>query len=232
MRPWPDFSPGVVTFFVGRFRPLRISWVVVGTAANGTGTPLAAPREIRQGLADVPSAVEGFGSRPRYAERMESRPVLALDVDGVISLFGFEEPLEEVPGRFHLIDGMAHCIPEGVGDRLRRLASHYEIIWATGWEDRANDRLPEILGLPGKLPFLTFAGNARFGTAHWKIAAIDSYAGDRPLAWVDDCLDETCETWARERSAPTLLVPTDSDRGLEDAHVGALLDWARSVYTP
>ena len=163
---------------------------------------------------------------------MESRPVLALDVDGVISLFGFEEPLEEVPGQFHLIDGMAHCIPDGIGDRLRRLTPHYEIIWATGWEDRANDRLPEILGLPGKLPFLTFAGNARFGTAHWKIAAIDSYAGDRPLAWVDDCLDETCETWARERSAPTLLVPTDSDRGLEDAHVGALLDWARSVYTP
>ena len=126
----------------------------------------------------------------------DERPILALDVDGVISLFGFEGPLAEAPGRFHLIDGMAHCIPEGIGERLGRLADHYEIVWATGWEDRANDRLPEILGLPGELPFLTFDGNARFGSAHWKIEAIDRYAGERPLAWVDDCIDETCQAWA------------------------------------
>jgi len=159
------------------------------------------------------------------------RPILALDVDGVVSLFGFEGPLDQAPGRFHLIDGMAHCIPDGIGERLRRLSEHYDVIWATGWEDRANDRLPEILGLPGELPFLTFGGNARFGTAHWKIDAIDGYAGDRPLAWVDDCLDETCHAWATDREAPTLLVPTEPNRGLEEAHLGALLDWVRAGYT-
>ena len=158
------------------------------------------------------------------------RPLLALDVDGVISLFGFNGPLDQVPGRFHLIDGMAHCIPDGIADRLRRLGERYDVFWATGWEDRANDRLPEILGLPGELPFLTFGGNARFGTAHWKIDAIDRYAGDRPLAWVDDCLDETCHAWASERPAPTLLVPTEPDRGLEEAHVDALLDWVTAGY--
>jgi HAD domain in Swiss Army Knife RNA repair proteins len=161
----------------------------------------------------------------------DERPILALDVDGVISLFGFQGPLDEVPGRFHLIDGMAHCIPEGIGERLARLANQYELIWATGWEDRANDRLPEILGLPGELPFLTFDGNARFGSAHWKIAAIDRHAGDRPLAWVDDCIDETCQAWAVGRSAPTLLVPTEPDRGLTDDHVDALLGWVQAGYT-
>jgi HAD domain in Swiss Army Knife RNA repair proteins len=167
-----------------------------------------------------------------YAEDVDDqRPILALDVDGVISLFGFERPPAESPGRFHLIDGMAHCIPDGIGERLSRIANHYEIIWATGWEDRANDRLPEILGLPGELPFLTFDGRASFGSAHWKIAAIDAYAGERPLAWVDDCIDETCQAWAVERSAPTLLVPTESDRGLTDAHVDALLRWVRAGYT-
>ena len=94
---------------------------------------------------------------------------------------------------------MAHCIPDEVGERLRRLAEHYEIVWATGWEERANDHLPEILGLPEELPFLTFDGSARFGSAHWKIEAIDDYAGDRPLAWVDDCLDESCHDWAAAR---------------------------------
>src|SRR4051794_13060147 len=171
-------------------------------------------------------------SRARYAEGVDGeRPILALDVDGVISLFGFDGPLDSAPGRFHLVGGMAHCIDDGVRDRLRQLGEHYEIIWATGREDRANDRLPEILGLPGELPFLTFDGNARFGTAHWKIAAIDAYAAERPLAWVDDCLDETCHSWAAERSAPTLLVATESHRGLEDAHVEALLGWVRAGYT-
>jgi len=161
----------------------------------------------------------------------DQRPILALDVDGVISLFGFEGSLAEVPGRVHLIDGMAHCIPNGIGERLGRLADHYEMVWATGWEDRANDHLPEILGLSGELPFLTFDGNARFGSAHWKIAAIDRYAGERPLAWVDDCIDETCQAWAVERSAPTLLVSTEPDRGLTDSHVDALLSWVRAGYT-
>jgi hypothetical protein len=161
----------------------------------------------------------------------DQRPILALDVDGVISLFGFEGPLEQAPGRFHLIDGMAHCITHGISERLSRLADHYEIIWATGWEDRANDWLPEILGLPGELPFLTFDGSARFGSAHWKIEAIDTYARDRPLAWIDDCIDETCEAWAAERAAPTLLVSTDSHSGLTETHLEKLLDWVRAGYT-
>jgi hypothetical protein len=52
------------------------------------------------------------------------RPVLAVDVDGVVSLFGFEGPAEQMPGRLHLIDGVPHCIPDEVGSRLRRLAEH------------------------------------------------------------------------------------------------------------
>ena len=154
------------------------------------------------------------------------RPVLAVDVDGVISVFGWDGPLDNAPGRFHLIDGIAHCIPDAVGDRLRRLAQHYELIWATGWEDRANDHLPGILGLEGQLPYLSFGGRARFGTAHWKLASIDAYAADRPAAWVDDSIDEQCEWWAEQREAPTLLVKTNSATGLLEAHVEQLLDWA------
>jgi hypothetical protein len=162
------------------------------------------------------------------------RPVLAVDVDGVVSLFGFEGSIDQLPGRFHLIDGVAHCIPDEVGDRLRRLSEHYDLVWATGWEDRANDTLITILGLPGELPYLTFGGDARFGSSHWKLDAIDEYARTRPLAWIDDCLDESCHRWAedRERFAPTLLVPVDSDKGLEEAHVDALIDWARNGHAP
>jgi hypothetical protein len=161
----------------------------------------------------------------------EERPVLALDVDGVISLFGFDGPLEEVPGRFHLIDGIAHCISEAAGPLLARLGEVYELVWATGWEARANDHLPLILGLPGELPYLRFDGRARFGTAHWKLEALDEYAGDRPLAWIDDSFDDSCYEWGDERTAPTLLVPTASDVGITDAHAEALLAWAREGYS-
>jgi hypothetical protein len=158
-------------------------------------------------------------------------PVLAVDVDGVISLFGFEGPLDQVGGRFHLIDGVAHCISDIAGTQLRRLAEVYELIWATGWEDRANDHLPLMLGLAGELPCLRFDGRARFGTAHWKLDAIGEYAGDRPLAWLDDSLDDSCYTWAEQRSSPTLLVPTQSDIGITPTHTERLLRWAREGYT-
>ncbi len=164
-------------------------------------------------------------------------PILAVDVDGVISLFGFEQSddvrqmKENAPGEYHLIDGILHCISLPTGERLNRLANSYELIWATGWEDRANDHLPNILGVP-ELPYLTFDGRARFGTAHWKLEALEEYAGNRPLAWLDDSLDNSCYEWAERRSAPTLLVPTESSVGLEEIHVEALEAWVRDGFTP
>jgi HAD domain in Swiss Army Knife RNA repair proteins len=159
-----------------------------------------------------------------------SRPILFVDVDGVISLFGFAPGAAEMPGPLHWIDGIAHFIPEDVGERLVRLAASFELVWATGWEERANEHLPYILGLPFReLPFLTFDGRAVFGSAHWKVDAIAEYAGDRPAAWIDDNIDEECVAWAEGRSAATLIVHTDSAVGLTDEHVEELLRWAEGL---
>jgi hypothetical protein len=157
-----------------------------------------------------------------------SRPILAVDVDGVISLFGFDDPPDRSAAKFELIDGMVHCISLAAGDRLRRLAEHYEMVWATGWEDKANYYLPNLLGIP-ELPHLTFDGAARFGSAHWKLGPLDAYGQGRALAWVDDNFDESCYEWARGRPEPTLLVPTESHLGLEEAHTEALSAWARGL---
>jgi len=157
------------------------------------------------------------------------KPVLFVDVDGVISLFGFA-PEGGVPYPFHWVDGIAHCISTDCGARLRRLEERFELVWATGWEEKANEYLPLILELPFKeLPSLTFDGTAVFGSAHWKLGAIDEYAGDRPAAWIDDNLDERCEQWAVQRQAPTLLVKTESATGMSDEHVERLLRWADEV---
>jgi hypothetical protein len=157
-----------------------------------------------------------------------NRPILFVDVDGVISVFGFPHD-GPAPGRFYSVDGLPHCISHGSGERLLRLAETFELVWATGWEERANEHLPHLLGLGRELPTLSFDEAPQWGTAHWKLSAIEHYAGDRPAAWIDDSFDDSCREWASARSAPTLLVRTEPAIGMKDAHVTQLEDWAAAV---
>ena len=161
-------------------------------------------------------------------DERHNRPILFVDVDGVISLFGFER-FQEPPGSFHMVDGILHCIGASAASRLARLARVYELVWATGWEEKANEYLVHLLELEGDLPVLSFDGRAVFGSAHWKLEAIEEFAADRPAAWIDDNLDDECRAWAERRAAPTLLVPTRSEVGLTDALVDTLIDWSREV---
>ena len=157
---------------------------------------------------------------------MTSKPLLAVDIDGVISLFGFEERPELT--QIQLVDGIPHCISLPTGDRLLRLSERFELVWASGWEDKANFYLPQLLGLP-ELPHISFDVAARSGGAHWKLAAVETYAGERPTAWIDDNFDPSCYEWAERRPAPTVLVPTEPHLGLEEGHVEALNAWAHSL---
>ncbi len=166
-------------------------------------------------------------------------PLLLVDVDGVVSLFGFP-PHAPPAGSFHSIDGIPHFLSAAAARHLLALGEIFELVWCSGWEERANEYLPGLLGLPAELPFLRFApsvravsgvsggGASRATRGHWKLDAIDAYAGARPLAWIDDCLDDACFAWATTRSAPTLLVQTQAAVGITDAHVEELLRWADS----
>jgi hypothetical protein len=172
-------------------------------------------------------------------QRHGEKPLLFVDVDGVISLFGFREgyglasgdvPFGACPpGSLHSINGVMHYIASDCGGRLVRLAERYELVWASGWEEAANDYLPHLLQLPGQLPYLTFDGRVAAGSAHWKVDAIADYAGDRPLAWIDDNVDESCRAWAARRPAPTLIVETVRHEGMVEEHVELLLTWAGSL---
>lgn len=157
-----------------------------------------------------------------------TRPILAVDVDGVISVFGFERRPEGPGYRLELVDGVPHCISLAAGERLLRLARTFELVWASGWEDKANFYLPAILGLP-ELPHVGFDGAARDRAGHWKLGALEEFSRGRALAWVDDNLDRSCHRWARARPEPTLLVPTEPQLGLEEGHVDALTAWAESL---
>jgi hypothetical protein len=160
---------------------------------------------------------------------MSDKPVLLVDIDGVISLFGFS-PDECPPGTWHLVEGIAHFLSSTAAAHLHELAQSFDLVWCSGWEERADEHLPALLGVP-VLPHLSFDRNVGGGPvshAHWKLAAIEAHAGDRPLAWIDDALDDACERWAAGRGAPTLLVRTDPKVGLTREQVARLREWAGS----
>ncbi len=162
---------------------------------------------------------------------MRTKPLLLVDVDGVISLFGFARDARPA-GRFEMVDGIAHFLSATAGDHLRRLSGEFEPVWCTGWEEKANEYLPHALGLDGPWPYLSFerdVGGLGDGRGHWKLDAIEAHAGARPLAWIDDAHGEACETWAAARAAPTLLVTTEPAVGMTDAEVARLLAWARAL---
>jgi HAD domain in Swiss Army Knife RNA repair proteins len=168
------------------------------------------------------------------------KPLLMVDIDGVISLFGSSRHAAGLPSRanrepgpapvegaFHSIDGIPHFLSATAAAHLLHLAEAFDLVWASGWEERAEEHLPRLLGLPAGLPFLRFEHSPGRTHAHWKLAAIDAYAGMRPLAWIDDAFNQACHEWAAERPAPTLLVRTAPEDGLTAREAALLAAWAR-----
>jgi len=169
-------------------------------------------------------------------EDRSDRPLLMVDIDGVVSLFGAfahaRAGPRELDGSFHSIEGIPHFLSSTAAAHLLDLRTHFDLVWASGWEEKADEHLPHLLGLPAALPFLRFErglGGTRVTSAHWKLDAIGAYADRRALAWIDDAFNPACHEWAERRTAPTLLVRTDPERGLTAREARRLAEWARAL---
>jgi hypothetical protein len=199
-------------------------------------------KEIDKEISGFSSADPHKGEAERVAPEPRpgsaaGRPLLLVDIDGVISLFGGSElsagsPFAGRAGSFHSIDGMPHFLSSTAAAHLLDLQRDFELAWCSGWEEKANEHLPHLLGLPAGLPFLRFERSVGRANAHWKLAAIDEFAGERALAWVDDALNEACHEWARARGAPTLLVETRPEQGLTAREAELLSAWATGLRRP
>lgn len=145
----------------------------------------------------------------------------------MISLFGFggQPPAE---GRFHSIDGIPHFLSSIAAEHLLALEGMFDLVWASGWEEKANEHLPHLLGVP-TLPHLSFERSVGRANAHWKLDAIEAYAGERALAWIDDAFNDACHEWASTREAPTLLVQTAPASGLTPSEAQTLKRWAEAL---
>lgn len=181
------------------------------------------------------------------------KPVLLLDVDGVLAPFGGQPPegfyllpVKEIHIHWH----------DGTSTHLQRLQQTLELQWATGWEASANEDLLHHLGLEDPLPHIAFDHKLereggpkidgawvrrsrgltlREDVATWKLPWIRQWATineDRPFAWIDDEMFEDAEAFAKERTEggiPTLFIKPDPSVGMTHDHVAQIEDWARGI---
>lgn len=174
------------------------------------------------------------------------KPILLLDVDGVVNALSPLRPhvVRTVPGGTDAKGNprtyTLHFDNE-IAEMIDVLAEHYEIHWATMWNNTANTVLAPMVGLD-TFPVMTCNHGRGWdlleaqGLPTWKIHGlwyaktplIPAYVGERRFAWVDD--DHTY----RDRKyldgqveQDFFLLRTDAFDGLTWEDVADLVSWAK-----
>ena len=122
-------------------------------------------------------------------DHLDQRPLVLLDVDGVIndlgSLYGQGRawPIHRVRS-----GGYTLHIPEYMAQLVRSLAATAEVWWCTTWRDRANDELATFLEI-GPFPVVDDGSWRR--SVDWKPSAAYSIAREaldsgRRVFWIED----------------------------------------------
>ncbi|MET0810518.1 MAG: hypothetical protein ABWY65_05320 [Thermoleophilaceae bacterium] len=147
------------------------------------------------------------------AARPSRKPLLFLDIDGVIALRPDSGSLP--PSGWEQIGSTNTYVSAQAGAFVRILGESFDLVWASDWED---------------LPSVTFDEAADDPkTSDWKVKRIEEMAGDRPLAWVDGTSDPAHRRWVDNRQAPTFIVQPEPTTRLAEDDVAALLVFAESV---
>ena len=161
------------------------------------------------------------------------RPLLLIDIDGVISLFGFDHA-QPPQGNYVAVDGIAHFLSTEAGAQLIALSDDFELVWCSGWEEKADEHLPFALGLPAGLPHVRFEHEGDGDGRHWKLASIDRFAGDAVLSPGWTTIMTPAATCGRQRATPRPCSSRPGDRTDPGTHgdadgVGASGEWRRPV---
>ena len=152
----------------------------------------------------------------------QERPLLLLDIDGALS--PMIEPGELTAQAFYW-PTRDNAVDPHLTQWLERLGEEFDLVWATSWEDEANEIFGPALGLE-QLEVIHFTHGVMDDTA--KLACVREFVGERSFAWIDDVLYEDAYWFARNHGR-AMLVRTKSRVGLTVEHVDALVEFARSL---
>jgi hypothetical protein len=110
------------------------------------------------------------------------------------------------------------------GQALAELA--YDLVWATAWEQDANEFIAPLLGLP-ELPFIPWSTRLKEGVVNWKTHQIVAWVNGRAFAWIDDEITDADRAWVGENHhGPSFLLRIDPGTGLVSEDFAVLSDWA------
>jgi hypothetical protein len=185
------------------------------------------------------------------------RPVMLLDIDGVLNLFpsyGITRDADELVTRQtarHAVllsdDQTAPyrlSIPNDLPALVTQLGEHFDIHWYTMWNDYANRVFSPLAGLP-EFPHFEcdwFAGQEAYDkvwSPDWfrkyiwiaKTPLVPRYVGSRPFVWIDDDVTEVDTLWLEQHPAigEFRIIAVKPHTGLTQAVVDEAIEWARSL---
>jgi hypothetical protein len=158
---------------------------------------------------------------------MTVTPTLLVDVDGVLNPYGIDEiPLGFRPYVFFPEDEEPVLLADIHANWLQELSLVFDMVWATGWGEKANQHIGPLFRLP-PWPTISFPP-IPFHPAE-KVPAIDRFIGNTPCAWLEDLMTPEAIAWAAARTAPTLLIDVDPTIGLTRHMVDRLINWAAAL---
>jgi hypothetical protein len=155
------------------------------------------------------------------------KPKLYLDMDGVI--LPFIRSSTKLPFEMKQANGLEYYSPEVVRRSGKTCLS---LVWCTTWESQELQELTDSmealrggsqLALPG-LP-----DSATRISQKLDIIAADQTTNSSPFVWADDSITEVelRRTVDLFRDRPHLIIKPDSTRGLNEAQLSSIEDFAR-----
>jgi hypothetical protein len=151
---------------------------------------------------------------------MAEKPLLFVDVDGVVCVFGPEHVLiangctEVQAGR------ITQWVAPDITAKLVKLTEHFTCVWATAWFRGARDELAPSIGVGTDWAVLDWGD--------MKLPAIMEMAGGQRWAFIDDDIEFELRHLKGTVDDGALLLPISPSTGLTDAHVAQLIAFANS----
>jgi hypothetical protein len=146
-----------------------------------------------------------------------TKPILLLDVDGVLSVIDKTAPQRQVRLRGNSFYPIKNSRPFML--LVWRL---FEVHWMTAWKAHAN-RIAEWAGLPERPVLLGKWGE---GFEDWKAHAVSKFnTVGRRVAWIEDGIGTEAKTIVAERG--WAYFHCDSFVGVTDEHIEGLTEFAK-----